>query len=257
MIYQLIKLGLTHKEAKVYLTLLETNEATAQTLSKKSELNRSTVYVILDGLAQKGLASSIEKNGIKMFQAAPPEQILLFLQEKSKQYHDLMRYAHQLLPELKAMFKGVGVKPRVQFFDGENGLKAVYEETLTSTETIRAFASIDDMHNTLPDYFPEYYYRRAGRGIHIRAIFPDTETTRERIKFNQQESRVAVLVPSEQYAFTPEINIYDNKLIFMSLREKFALVIQSAEIADAMKKIFELAWTESVRLYKKEKKSSK
>lgn len=254
---QLIKLGLTHKEAKVYLTLLEVSEATAQTLSKKSGLNRSTVYVTLDGLAQKGLANSIEKNGIKIFQAAPPEQILLFLQEKSKQYHDLMRYAHQLLPELKAVFKGVGVKPRIQFFDGENGLKAVYEETLTSTETIRAFASIDDMHNTLPDYFPEYYYRRAGRGIHIRAIFPDTETTRERIKFNQQESRVAALVPSEQYAFTPEINIYDNKLIFMSLREKFALVIQSAEIADAMKKIFELAWAESERLYKKEKKASK
>ena len=107
------------------------------------------------------------------------------------------------------------------------------------------------MHNTLPEYFPEYYHRRAGRGIHIRAIFPDTEKTRERIKFNEQESRTAQLIPSDKFAFTPEINVYDNKLIFMSLKERFALVIQSAEIADAMKKIFELAWAEAERLNKK------
>ena len=248
MVDRLMKLGFTNKEAKVYLTLLEAIEASAQTLSKNSGLNRSTTYVILEGLIQKGLVSSIEKNGVKLFQSTPPEQLLSFLQERSKQYQDLVGFAHQLLPELKAVFKGVGAKPKIQFFEGEDGIKTVYEETLTSTETIRAFASIDDMHATLPEYFPEYYYRRAGRGIHIRAIFPDTEKTRERIKFNNQESRTAHLIPSDRFAFTPEINIYDNKLIFMSLKERFALVIQSAEIADAMKKIFELAWAESERL---------
>ena len=251
MVDKLTKLGFTNKEAKIYLALIEVNEASAQVLAKSAELNRSTTYVILDSLIQKGLVSTIEKNGVKLFQSTPPEQVLSFLQEKTKQYQDLVGYAHQILPELKAVFKGVGTKPNIQFFEGEEGIKTVYEETLTSTETIRAFASIDDMHNTLPEYFPEYYHRRAGRGIHIRAIFPDTEKTRERIKFNEQESRTAQLIPSDKFAFTPEINVYDNKLIFMSLKERFALVIQSAEIADAMKKIFELAWAEAERLNKK------
>lgn len=253
MVDKLMKLGFTAKEAKIYLALIEVSEASAQILAKSSGLNRSTTYVILDALIQKGLVSSIEKNGVKLFQSTPPEQMLSFLQEKTKQYQDLVGYAHQILPELKAVFKGVGAKPKIQFFEGEEGIKTVYEETLTSTETIRAFASIDDMHNTLPDYFPDYYYRRAGRGIHIRAIFPDTEKTRERIKFNKQESRTAHLIPSKDFAFTPEINVYDNKLIFMSLKERFALVIQSTEIADAMKKIFELAWAEAERLNKKTK----
>ena len=45
-----------------------------------------------------------------------------------------------------------------------------------------------------------------------------------------------------------EINVYDNKVMIASWREKLGVVIESAEIADAMKKIFELAWAEAKRL---------
>jgi len=38
-----------------------------------------------------------------------------------------------------------------------------------------------------------------------------------------------------------------------SWREKLGVIIESAEIADAMKKIFELAWAEAKRLDKEVK----
>jgi hypothetical protein len=60
-------------------------------------------------------------------------------------------------------------------------------------------------------------------------------------------------VPREEYNFSPEINIYDNKLVFMSLKERFGLIIESEEIATAMKKIFELSWAEAQRLNRKVK----
>ena len=50
--------------------------------------------------------------------------------------------------------------------------------------------------------------------------------------------------------FSPEINIYDNKIIFMSWQEKFSLIIESQELADAFKKIFDLSWQEAKRLDK-------
>ncbi|MCR4311594.1 MAG: hypothetical protein NUV54_03465, partial [Candidatus Taylorbacteria bacterium] len=55
-------------------------------------------------------------------------------------------------------------------------------------------------------------------------------------------------VPPEKYYFSPEINIYDNKVMIASWKEKLGVIIESAEIADAMKKIYELAWTEAKRL---------
>jgi len=158
--------------------------------------------------------------------------------------------AKSLLPELKSIYAGAGPKPKVQFFEGSEGIETAYEDTLSSSETIRAFASIEDMHKVLPHYFPDYYRRRAERGIGIRAIFPDTPAARERTRFNKDEKREALLVPKDLYAFSPEINIYDNKIVFMSLIEKFALIIESPELADALKNAFELSWQAAARLQK-------
>lgn len=56
------------------------------------------------------------------------------------------------------------------------------------------------------------------------------------------------MILANEYSFPPEINIYDNKIVFMSLIEKFSLIIESKELADALKKVFELSWKEAVRL---------
>jgi hypothetical protein len=104
------------------------------------------------------------------------------------------------------------------------------------------------MHKVLPDYFPQYYKRRAGKNIKIKAIFPDTPAARKRAKHNKEEARETFLIPREKYAFSPEINIYDNKIMIASWREKLGIIIESTEIADAMKKVYELAWVQAKRL---------
>lgn len=58
----------------------------------------------------------------------------------------------------------------------------------------------------------------------------------------------SALVPHEQFGFSPEINIYDNKVMIASWREKLGITIESKEIADALRKIFELSWAEAKRL---------
>ncbi|MEK7184726.1 MAG: hypothetical protein AAB683_01145 [Patescibacteria group bacterium] len=131
------------------------------------------------------------------------------------------------------------------------GLKHVYEDTLTSSEAIRAYATVDDMHNALPNYFPEYYKRRAQKNISIRAIVPETPTARERKVHDSEEKREIAFIPADKYYFSPEINIYDNKVMIASWKEKLGIVIESEEIADAMKKIYELAWAEARRLSNK------
>lgn len=242
LIEKLEKFGLSTKEAKVYLSLLELGTSVVSDVSKKAQTNRSTAYVLLESLAKHGLVSISERRNVRLYAPAPPERILQLAEEAVRKYTELVGVGHSLLPELKSMYVGGGPKPKVQFFEGAEGIKTAYEDTLTSKETIRAYASIENMHSALPNYFPEYYKRRSFKKIHIRAIFPDTPEARERIKYNKEEDRTTFLVPKEFYAFSPEINIYDNKIVFMSLVEKFALIIESTELADALKKAFELSW---------------
>ena len=63
-----------------------------------------------------------------------------------------------------------------------------------------------------------------------------------------EEKREIAFVPPDKYYFSPEINIYDNKVMIASWKEKLGVIIESVEIADAMKKIYELAWAEAKRL---------
>lgn len=250
-INKLIKLGLADKQAKIYVTLLELGASRVIDVSRKAEINRSTTYVILEELAKLGLVSVSEEKSTRQYLAQPPERLVQLLEERIKIASESADMARQTLPELKSIFKGVGIKPRVSFYEGREGLISVYEDTLTSTETIRAYASIENMHLALGNYFPAYYQRRAGKGINIRSVHPDTPEARERVTHDKEEARDSALVPHEEYDFSPEINIYDNKIAFMSLREKFGLIIESEELASAMKKVFELSWKEAKRLNKK------
>jgi sugar-specific transcriptional regulator TrmB len=45
--------GLSEKEAKVYLTILELGTNIASTIARRSEIKRVTVYTILDDLKKK------------------------------------------------------------------------------------------------------------------------------------------------------------------------------------------------------------
>jgi hypothetical protein len=79
---------------------------------------------------------------------------------------------------------------------------------------------------------------------------PETPVGRERTTHDIEEKREIAFVPADKYYFSPEINIYDNKVMIASWREKLGIIIESEEIADAMKKIYELAWSEAKRLDK-------
>jgi sugar-specific transcriptional regulator TrmB len=249
----LASLGFSKKEVSVYVVLLELGKGTVTEISRGAEINRTTGYDILDRLVGYGLVSISGKEPKQEYVAESPNSIKEYLQTKKKQIEKQLEETKALLPQLKSLHN-VGDRPKVRFYEGATGLEQAYEDTLTSSETIRAYATVDDMHNALPEYFPKYYKRRAKKGIHSRAIIPNTVIGEERATKDAEEDRETALIPSDQFYFSPEINIYDNKVMVASWREKLGIIIESEEIADAMKKIYELAWAEAKRFDKKERK---
>ena len=51
------EIGLSEKEAKIYLALLQVDRDTIQDLATKTGINRTTVYPVLETLQKKGLVS--------------------------------------------------------------------------------------------------------------------------------------------------------------------------------------------------------
>ena len=246
----LLSMGFSEKEANVYLALLELGKGAVSNIARKAGLNRTTGYHILDSLAGKGLVSISGKEPLQEYVAESPERITELLKAKFEEYEKYLNQAKQTVPQLKS-FHNVSDRPKVRFYEGKQGLIDVYEDTLNSREPILAYANIEAMDKALPGYFEGYYKRRTKKGIKIRAIFPENPQSIFRTSRNKAEARESVLVPEDRYYFSPEINIYNNKVMVASLKERLGIIIESTEIADAMKKIFELAWIGAKTLEKK------
>jgi len=234
--------GFSEKEVEVYVALLKLGKGSVTKISQKAGINRTTGYDVLGSLVNKKLVSVSGKEPKQEYMAEPPTAITKYLKRQVLQTEKFIEQAEEkIIPEL-TLLHAVKNRPQIRFYEGTDGLKHVYEDTLTSSETIRAYATVDDMHKALPNYFTTYYKRRAAKNIWIRAIIPETPIGRERKSHDIEEKRETAFVPADKYYFSPEINIYDNKVMIASWREKLGIIIESEEIADAMKKIYELAW---------------
>jgi sugar-specific transcriptional regulator TrmB len=253
------KIGFSEKEAGVYLQLIHLGPQAASTLSRNTNINRTTMYDVMEALKKRGIVRSVSSKGITVFEALPAKELVNFLERKKDEtirtITKQQRAVEEILPELISLENPKSTKPKVSFYEGENGMREAYEDTLNSEGPILAYANVEEMHKGLPNFFPEYYKRRAvDRKIHIKAILPDNEESIKRAAKDEEENRESMLVAKEEYEFSPEINIYNNKVLLASWCEKMAIVIESQEIADFHRKMFKLCWKEAKRMDEKKGK---
>ena len=83
------KIGLTGGEIKVYKALLKLKKTSAGPLVKASKISGSKVYVILDKLLEKGLATFIIENNVKHFSPSNPKNILEYIDKQKKELDEI------------------------------------------------------------------------------------------------------------------------------------------------------------------------
>lgn len=239
---QLINLGFSDKEAGVYLALLELGPSSTTEISRKAGINRTTGYDILESLAGDGLVNTLGETKIQKFVAENPDKVIIYLENKIKQGEERLKQAYNLLPELFSIYNTED-KPKVKYYEGLDRIKEAFEDTLTSKEEILAFAvGGEAIESVGQKYVEDYINKRVNMGIKIRTITPSDRDSLNIVSKNKDQLRESVIIPKDQYYFSVETDIYDNKVLNISWKEKFAVLIESKEIADAQKKVFELSW---------------
>jgi HTH-type transcriptional regulator, sugar sensing transcriptional regulator len=230
------QIGLSEKEAKVYLVLLELREALPSTISKKAGVKRPTTYLILDELVKKGLSSKIKKGAYYHFQAVSPYNLL---EDQYQKYHNF----EQALPELLNLHKAYAVKPEMSFFEGKEGIIRIMEDTLTSKTDLLCWADVTLATTTLlKDYYPKYIAKKVKNKIWLRGIFCYDQEALKLKKREEEELREVYLIPKKDYPFKNEINIYDDKIAIISHQDQIGVIIRNKNIADTQRSIFKFAF---------------
>lgn len=229
---KLRELGFSEKEVAVYLALLELGSAVASAIAKKAKIKRSTTYVILDSLAERGLVGVVERRGVQLYSAAPAEQLVQHLQNMAQRYRGFADAAKDLLPELKSSRKESAPVPKVQLFEGSEGIRSVYEDTLASLAELRVHANFA---STVGEH--ESASAKVKSDIKIQKVFLDTPEARRRVAPDKEGLRKILLNSREKSGFSSEMNIYDDRVVFISPSENFALIAESKAFASALKKM--------------------
>jgi len=244
MIHQILKsLGLTTKESKVYLALLEIGEQPVSVLAKKAELNRTTCYDILNALIEKGLVSSFIKRNTKFFSASDPKSILVYLEKLESDIRMKKSILSKNLHLLSQITARSQVVPKVRFFEGFEGIMNVYNDSLNS-DIIYSFIDSVDYPKELDDFvYKDYIPRRIKKKISVHEIAPNTEANKIPAKNKINELRTTRYLPVD-LAINIEINVYNNKVAFMSFKngKYVGIIIENEEIYKAMLSIHKTCW---------------
>ena len=256
------KIGLSDKDAEVYLACLELGTQPASVIAKKAGLKRPTTYLILEALLKKGLVSEYTGSSVKYFTAVSPEYLLNFVEKQRRELTSHQRELEQYLPQLQSLSNPYSLNPKVRFYEGIDGIERVMDDTLSVQKTeILSYSSIDRWFSRedLQQYITQYGKRRVlEKKIPLRGIVIDSVLARQYLEKDYPDSPELTQTrwfPQDISNFHNEINIYDNKVAICSLgrHELIGLIIESSEIADSQRVIFELAWKAAQEISNKKK----
>jgi sugar-specific transcriptional regulator TrmB len=241
---------LTSKEIAIFTKVLDLGPQPASRIAHVCEMPRNTVRSILDGLVKKGLMVKTMRANAQYYATERKENLIRALKLKKVHAVEDIEQQIQLLQsygnELSAR-RWAKSRPRITFYEGIAGLEKVYEDTLTAKTGLKSWASTDDLLTAMPKYFGSYFKRRAAKGIPMRSIHPDTGSAKDITRRNAAELRESVLVPPEKFSWTPEVQVYNNRVNIASWKEKLGIIIESEEIADAMRAFFDLSFEAAKR----------
>ncbi|MCK9378755.1 MAG: BlaI/MecI/CopY family transcriptional regulator [Candidatus Moranbacteria bacterium] len=231
-------LGLSDKEIKTYLALLELGEATVAEVAKKAEIKRTTTYLTVESLVEKGLVSGLRKKKKQYYSAEDPRLLGAKMDEKKKMLE-------QAIPELLAIANFLDKKPKITFYEGMEGIKSVYRDTLLyPDQEMLAWVSEEAFHFLDEDFVNYYIPERVSKKIWVKVIAPDTPEIREYRKNDQKTLKQTRLISSTEFPVKVEIDLYGkNRIGIMAFEEKIGLIIESEKIYTTLKSIFLMNWS--------------
>lgn len=168
--------GLTTNESKVYLTLLKFGTLKTGEILKEAHLNSGRIYDILEELKFKGLISESSINNVRHFSAAPPSQILDYLNKKKKEIENNEVKINSVLSELNKLknFNKKGTKAVI--YTGFKGLKTAVEEAFENVkegDEILGMGVTQLKEKKFNEFWKNWSVKRIEKKISARHIFSE------------------------------------------------------------------------------------
>ena len=243
-------LGLTKSEARVYLGVLEQPSLSAAEVADLAGISRSSAYVILRSLAEKGLVDA----GVgysSRYQPAPPERALGQLLERERAVLDEReQHVRDVLPELSELFAQRGpvdgelveiLRTPAVVSERFDRLQTEVQETIDIV--VRGPIEIGGSNQAETEAL--------GRGVRCRAIYAESALEHPTMV---QNLSTWVTQGEEARVFRGELPmkfaVFDGQTVLMPLVAPgvsgvVVVLVRNAELGAALGYLFDTLWAEA------------
>lgn len=233
------KIGLTEGECQVYEALISLGLSSTGKIVKKANIGSSKVYEVLQRLQHKGLVSHIIKNGVKYFDATPPERLIDFLEDKKSEISKAQIKIKKIIPLIKAEQKKVEEKNQTIVYTGIQGPKLVLQETLEAGKKGNSHFGF----GTETDPYIKYLPHALKKYIKESKKYQFTQKLLFVKGFKSPNTQAQIKYLPKEYLFPVRTMIYGNKVAIVDFTKPITtIIIENKKIADSYKKHFNLLW---------------
>ena len=236
--------GFSSKEAGVYLALLEFGALRAHQISRHSGINRSTVYLALEALMERGIVSCTDDEGTKCFVAESPVHLERIVEDERRRHTQASLRIQESMPHFFALWNAIEHKPTVRFFEGQEGMEQCRELMLqlaSGIETGSAFIHYDEQTIHVARQREKQRLRFHSGRLRMRVLYSIDEGF-ELPEFGK--NAVLRQLPSSIASFRGEVEIFSSFVLLASAhRQITAVIIENTSIAELFQSFFELAWS--------------
>lgn len=238
---QLLNLGLSDKQARVYSALLELGSASPAEVARRAQIKRSTTYVILESLQSQGLVERSPGGSRSVFTIDDPKKLTDLIEKRG-------RLAAALLPILTAQTGTARAKPLVRLYEGTeaifkiNTMWRILAKQPQAPKNMDWYGSIGNLQKGYKGLLEKNYAVWREQKLHVRELIGGAPADKVFAKMHQSPLREFRFLPKNQ-KIAIDFGIFGNQTAIFQLRRRpFALLIESTEIAEAMRGLFNLAW---------------
>lgn len=233
--------GLSEKEIKVYLALIEAGPTSVRKLAEKSDINRGTTYDILKSLREMGLASYYHKDTKQFFVAEDPTRLIDALEHKSQKLDEVKLKLTELVPQLKSLYGKSNDKPVVKYYEGNQGIKSILTDVLATVKEKQDDAysvfSSSAVRSYLYKAFPNYTKQRIKNNIKVKTVAMGHPGTKAELS---DFKSLTVTEGPPTYTL-----IYAGKVAMISVNAEekpIGMIIEDEAIYNTQKQLFDFIW---------------
>jgi len=263
LIEDLVRLGLSNLEAKVYINLLKKSSLTATEISLLAKINRTQTYDILPKLIQRGIC--IETRGsVKRYFAVEPGKVLSSLEKELDEKRNIIKNLNSSLQELYS--NNINKNNPLDFLQVLSSRNSIISriETLESEakKIVLAFnkppyamnigsSNISQVSKEIRK--PEK--ESIERGVTFLSLYEiepdDIPSFIQKLQYFEktgEQVRISTYLPFKMF-------IFDNQTLMLALKNEAdvslsftTMIFEHSDFAQAMSGIFEIYWKKALTI---------